>query len=95
MRKQSVFVWYYTVMIRKWDITNEQSKRQCLDELLARIDEQEDSEFGVIAAQEMIDIVSKHLCPQIHNATLDEAKKSVHSKLADLEIDLDVLRVAS
>ena len=82
-------------MIRKWEITSELTKRQCIDELLARIEEQNDYEFGVIAAQEIIDIVSKHLGPQIRNATLDEAKKSVQAKLADLEIDLDVLRAAT
>lgn len=82
-------------MIRKWDLTNEQARRQCLDEIIARIDEQGDAEFGVIAAQEIIDIVASHLGPQIFNDAVDEIKKSVEKKLADLEIDLDILKVES
>jgi len=82
-------------MIRKWDITNEQSKKQCIDEILSRIDEQADAEFGIIAAQEIIDIVAAHLGPQIHNASIEEAKRTIRTKLADLEVDLDILQVRS
>jgi uncharacterized protein (DUF2164 family) len=82
-------------MIRKWGISNEQSKKQCVDEIIARIDEQDDAQFGVLAAQEIIDIVAKHLGPQIHNSALEDAKNAVQTKLADLEVDLDILRVAS
>ena len=80
-------------MIRKWDITDEQAKKRCIDEVLTRIDEQGDAEFGMIAVQEIIDIVAAHLGPQVHNAALEDAKKSIQAKLADLEVDLDVLRV--
>ena len=80
-------------MIRKWDIIDEQTKKQCIDEVLARIDEQGEGEFGRIAAQEIIDIVAAHLGPQVHNQALEDAKKSIQSKLADIEIDLDILRI--
>lgn len=80
-------------MLRKWDITDEQAKKQCIDEVLARIDEQGDAEFGVIAIQEIIDIVAAHLGPQVHNAALEDARKSIQAKLADVEVDLDILRV--
>lgn len=80
-------------MIRKWDIRDDRVRRQCIDEVLARIDEQGDAEFGAIAAQEIIDIVAEHLGPQVYNAGLTDAKKAMQSALADLEIDLDALRV--
>ncbi len=82
-------------MIRKWDIINEQSKKQCVDEIIARIDEQDGAGFGVIAAQEIIDIVTKHIGPQVHNSALEDAKKTIQTKIADLEIDLDILRAPS
>jgi uncharacterized protein (DUF2164 family) len=82
-------------MIRKWDITSDQVKRQCIDEIIARIDEQGDAIFGKIAAQDIIDIVASRLGPQVFNDTIDEIKKTVEKKLADLEVDLDVLRVVS
>ncbi len=82
-------------MIRKWDITNEEASRQCRDEIIARVDEQGNSEFGMIAAQEIIDIVAGHLGPEIYNHAIEDAKKAIEKKLADLEVDLDVLRVAN
>ena len=82
-------------MIRKWDIKNEQSKRQCIDGVLTRIDEQGDGEFGLIAAEEIIDIVASHIGPESYNAGLEDAKKVLQAKLADLEIDLDILKVKS
>lgn len=82
-------------MNRKWDINDEQVKKQCVDEVLARIHEQGDAEYGMIAVQEIIDIVAEHLGPQIYNMALEDAKKALRIKLADLEIDIDTLRVAS
>ncbi len=41
-------------MIRKWNINDEQDQKKCIDELLERIKEQDGSEFGIIAAQEII-----------------------------------------
>ena len=82
-------------MIRKWDIKNELVKKQCIDEILVRIDEQNNDKFGIIAAQEIIDIVAEHLGPQVYNSAIEDAKKAARTKLADLEIDLDILRVLS
>lgn len=45
-------------MIRKWDIKDEQAQMRCVNEVLARINEQDGAEFGVIGAQEIIDIVA-------------------------------------
>lgn len=82
-------------MIRKWDITDEQIRKQCLDEVIARVDEQDGARFGVIAAQEVVDIVAKYLGPQVYNVALQDTKKLVEAKLTDIEIDLDSLCVDS
>ena len=82
-------------MIRKWDIKDEQAKKQCIDEVLARIDEQAGANFGVIAAEDIIDIVARHLGPEVHNRALEDVKKTIQTKLADLEVDLDLLRSVS
>lgn len=81
-------------MIRKWDITDKQAQKHCIDEVLARIDEQEGSPFGMIAAQEIIDIVANYVGPSAYNSGIDEAKKSLHAKLADLEVELDILKTS-
>lgn len=82
-------------MQRKWDITDEQAKRRCIDEVIARVDEQDGEEFGMIAAQELIDIVSQYLGPVAYSAGVDEAKKALQAKVADLEVDLELLRQTS
>lgn len=79
-------------MIRKWDIKDEQLQRRCVNELLARIDEQAGSEFGVIAAQEMIDIVAKYVGPTAYNMAIEDVKKTLQVKLSDLEVELDILK---
>ncbi len=53
------FVCYDTDMIRKWDIKNQQAKKQCIDNVLTRIDEQGDCEFGLIAAEEMTETLQQ------------------------------------
>lgn len=62
-------------MIRKWDITDKEVKQLCSDEVIARINAQGDAEFGVIATQEVIDIVAEHLGPQVYNQAINDAKR--------------------
>ncbi len=81
-------------MIRKWDTMNAPIRRKCLDEIIARIAEEDDTEIGSIAAQELLDIVAEHLGPQIYNRAIDDTKRLLQTKIADLEIDLDVSKVA-
>lgn len=81
-------------MRRKWDIDDEALQRKCIDEVIARVDEI-DSPAGVIAAQDIIDIVTEHLGPGIYNKGLHDAKKLVREKLGDLEVDLDSLEQRS
>ena len=82
-------------MIRKWDIAGEQAQKRCVEEVLARIDEQQDAEFGIIAAQEIIDIVADHIGPSAYNTGIEDAKKAIVQKSADLEIELDMLKTSS
>jgi len=78
-------------MKRKWDTDDEALQKKCIDEVIARIDEIGDSSAGVIAAQDIIDIVTENLAPEIYNKGVRDAKKTVTTKLSDLEIDLDLL----
>jgi uncharacterized protein (DUF2164 family) len=79
-------------MIRKWGIQDEQAQKRCIDELLTRIDEQDGSEFGMIAARELIDIVANYVGPSAYNSAIEDAKSALQAKIADLEVDFDVLK---
>lgn len=80
-------------LIRKWDIKDEAAQKQCIDELLTRIEEQGEAEFGIIAAQEIIDIVANYVGPAAYNTGIEDTKESLQSKLADLEVELDILKM--
>lgn len=78
-------------MKRKWDSENAELNKKCVNEIIARIDEIEDS-VGVVAAQDVIDIVLENLAPEIYNKGVADAKKSIQEKLLDIEVDLDSLK---
>lgn len=82
-------------MIRKWDISDEQVRKRCMEEIIARVDEQEGAEFGMIAAQDIIDIVAQYVGPSAYNLGIEDAKKLLLQKVSDLEVDFDVLRAQS
>lgn len=78
-------------MKRKWDITNEDAQKKCIDEVITRIEEIESSTVGVIAAQDVIDIVVENLAPEIYNLGVQDAKKVIQEKMQDIEVDLDTI----
>lgn len=78
-------------MKRKWDSQDDEKQRKCIDEIITRIDEIGDSSVGAIAAQDIIDIVTENLAPEIYNLGVVDAKKLIAGKLEDIEIDLGAL----
>jgi uncharacterized protein (DUF2164 family) len=79
-------------MKRKWDSDNAELQRKCIEEVVTRIDEIGDSPAGVIAAQDIIDIVTENLAPEIYNKGIGDAKKLILEKLGDIETDIDLLK---
>ena len=77
-------------MHRKWDIPDDALLRQCLSEVIARIDEI-DGAAGVIAAQDIVDIVTEKLAPIYYAQGVVDAKKLLTDRFTTLEIDLDQL----
>ena len=82
---------YNEHMKRKWDVSSREVRKKCVDEIIARIDEQQGLEFGRLAAEEIIDIVAQDLGTDIYNLAIDDAKKLLQSRFSDLETDVDLL----
>ncbi len=78
-------------MKRKWDIENETIQKKCINEVITRVEEIESSKVGVIAAQDIIDIVTENLGPEIYNFGIQDAKKLFQKKLQDIDVDIDML----
>jgi uncharacterized protein (DUF2164 family) len=79
-------------MIRKWDTDDKELQQKCIDEVITRIEEIDDGQVGVIAAQDIIDIVTENLGPEIYNKGLADAKKAVTERLHDIETDIELLQ---
>ena len=77
-------------MKRKWDITGETAQKKCIDEVMTRVGEI-DGSIGVIAAQDIIDIVTENLGPEIYNLGVRDAKKLLQAKMFDIEVEIDML----
>ncbi len=78
-------------MKRKFDSFNAELERKCIDEVITRIEEIEDGAVGIIAAQDIIAIVTQNLGPEIYNLGLTDAKKLVQDRAADLETEIELL----
>jgi uncharacterized protein (DUF2164 family) len=77
-------------MNRKWNIDDEVNKK-CIDEVITRIEEMDGENVGIIAAQDIIDIVAEYLGPEVYNAGIRSTKKLLQERFHDLEIDVDLL----
>ena len=78
-------------MKRKWDLMSSEKQRKCIDEVITRIEEIENSNVGVIAAQDIIDIVAQNLAPDVYNKAIKDVTKSLRDHFADIEAEIDLL----
>lgn len=81
-------------MNRKWDKATAEVQRKCLDEVITRVEEIEGDTVGVIAAQDIVDIVLENLAPAIYDAGLADAQRIVSDKLQDIDTEIELLRQA-
>lgn len=82
-------------MKRKWDVSSKETRQKCVNEVLARIKEQDDAEFGILAAEEIIDIILQNVGPDIYNLAIRDSKKLVQDRLIDIDVELDLLKNTS
>ena len=80
-------------MIRKWDTDNVQLKTKCLNEVISRVQEIDDpTEVGIIAAQDIVDIVLENMGPEMYNKALADATKVLDEKIHNIEYSIGELR---
>ena len=80
-------------MIFKWNTEDKIKSQRCVDEVIARIQDIDDPDaVGVIAAQEIIDLVLENLAPVIYNKAISESAKLLKEKLDELEYSLEELK---
>lgn len=80
-------------MQHTWNFPDKESEQKCIDELITRIEDIGDDGVGMIAAQDVIGIVTEHLAPTIYNRGVRDARKLVFDKMQDAEFELDGLQI--
>lgn len=78
-------------MQKKFSNVPKELNDKCIAEVITRIDEIESETVGVIAAQDVIDIVIQNLGPEIYNMALRDTKELLIEKMSDVEFDIDQL----
>jgi uncharacterized protein (DUF2164 family) len=87
------FFVYNKYMLRKWDIENKELHRKCADEVITRIQDIDDPmSVGVIAAEDIIDIVLTNLGPEIYNKAINDTNKLIQTKLQDIDAEIEMLK---
>lgn len=64
---------------------------KCIAEVIARIEEIDNGSVGIIAAQDIIDIVAQSIGPQIYNVAVRDVKKLLTEKMSDIDFEIDQL----
>jgi uncharacterized protein (DUF2164 family) len=80
-------------IIRKWDLANKEVQDKCINEVITRIEEIGEDKVGLIAAQDIVDIVTENLGPDIYNKAINEAKKLFEDRMIDVETEIDLLQI--
>lgn len=75
-----------------WDILTDNQKQTCIDSIIRYFDSERDEQIGLIAAQEFLNMALEELFPYIYNKGIEDAKALLRDKMADIEVDLDLLR---
>ena len=57
-------------ILRKWDVASKELHDKCVNEVIARVEDIEGNSVGLIAAQDIIDIVTENLGPEIYNKAI-------------------------
>jgi uncharacterized protein (DUF2164 family) len=80
-------------MDKKLNIDNKEANQKCLNELITRIQDIDDTaQVGIIAAQDIIDIVIDNLGPEIYNKAIFDTNKLFQAKLEDLKYEIEELK---
>jgi len=76
---------------RKWDLSSDEVKKKCVDEIITWYDDIQGESVGIIAAEDLLSIITENIGPDLYNKGVKDAKDLLTNKMADLDVDLDIL----
>jgi len=79
------------ILKRKWDLSSDEAKQKCVDEIVKWFDDIQGESVGIIAAQDLLDTIAQEIGSDFYNKGIKDAKELLATKMTDLDIDLDML----
>ena len=78
-------------MRRKGDHLNDEQRNKFIRELIHFFEKEREEEIGVIAAQQLLNFFLENVGPELYNKGVFDAKKTLKSRMEDIDYDLDEL----
>jgi uncharacterized protein (DUF2164 family) len=77
-----------------WDVLSIETKKKCLDSIISYFLDERDEKIGLIAAEQVLDTIIEPIFSEVYNKGVTDAQSATKDKLADLDIDLDLLKIS-
>lgn len=76
---------------RSWDLLPKESRDDAIRKIITYFNTEKEMEIGILGATEILDFFLQISAETIYNQAVQDTKKIIQEKLADLEVDLDLL----
>ncbi len=77
---------------RKWDKLSDERKKELIDEIIYFFESERDEEIGVVAAEQILNFFLTSAGSDLYNIGVDDAKRTLESRMEDVAFDLDMLK---
>lgn len=75
---------------RSWDILSDEQRKSAIDEIIHFFSSERGEEIGVIAAGNLLDLFLQTSGLELYNQGVEDSKKFIKNRMAEIEVDLDV-----
>ena len=79
-------------MNKTHDLLDDKTKQECLERIIVYLKEEYDEEIGIIAAEEILNLVYDLISKSSYNKALADTRGVLKNTIADLNIDIDLLK---
>ncbi len=76
---------------RQWDVLTDKRRRECVDEIIGYFQRERDEKIGIVAAEDILDFFLREVGKDVYQKAITDSKTLLQGRLADLEVDLDLL----
>jgi uncharacterized protein (DUF2164 family) len=73
-----------------WDTLSEPTRQIAVRNIMAYFENERDDPIGHIAAEDLLDTILEHIQADIYNQGIEDARKEIEEKFADLNVQLDL-----